>query len=215
MYLPAHFAEQRIEVLHQLIHAHPLGTLVTLEPQGLNANHLPFQISAPTDTAPFGSLRAHIARNNPLWQNLDTTTEALVVFQGPQAYITPSWYEEKALSGKVVPTYNYAVVHAHGPLRLIDDPKWLFSLLQSLTKRHEASQNTPWKIEDAPEDYLKKMLSAIIGIEIPLSRISGKWKVSQNRPALDSRNIATGLRASGEADAMAMATLVENAVKRS
>lgn len=209
MYIPTHFAEQRIDVLHQLIHAHPLGTLVTLEPLGLNANHLPFEIVAPSAEAPFGTLRAHIARANPLWKNLDTATDALIVFQGPQAYITPGWYEEKKRSGKVVPTYNYAVVHAHGPVKIVDDVEWLSALLQSLTRRYEAAQAAPWSISDAPEEYIQKMLAAIIGIEIPLTRISGKWKASQNRAAPDQASIAAGLRASAEPDAVAMAALMD------
>ena len=209
MYIPAHFAEQRIDVLHQLIQAHPLGTLVTLEPQGLNANHLPFEIAAPSAEAPFGTLRAHIARANPIWKNLATATDALIVFQGPQAYITPGWYEEKKRSGKVVPTYNYAVVHAHGPVKIIDDVQWLSALLQGLTSRYEAAQAAPWSISDAPEEYIQKMLAAIIGIEIPLTRISGKWKASQNRTAPDRASIAAGLRASAEPDAVAMAALMD------
>lgn len=208
MYIPSHFAEERLEVLQQLIQAHPLGTLVTLEQDGMNANHLPFEIAAPSADASFGTLRAHIARSNPLWKNLDNTKEALVVFQGPQAYITPSWYEEKKLSGKVVPTFNYAVVHAHGSLRVVDDAQWLLNLLHRLTDQHEGKRASPWQVSDAPEDYLQKMLTAIIGIEIPLTRLSGKWKVSQNRPQQDRLNIAAGLREDGDQTKAAMATLV-------
>lgn len=208
MYVPTHFAEDRLEILHQLIQAHPLGTLVTLEQDGMNANHLPFEIAAPSADAPFGTLRAHIARSNPLWKNLDTATEALIVFQGPQAYITPSWYEEKKHSGKVVPTFNYAVVHAHGNLRVVDDAQWLLGLLHRLTGQHESKRASPWRVSDAPEDYLQKMLAAIIGIEIPLTRISGKWKVSQNRAQQDRLNIAAGLREGADQNAMAMAALV-------
>ncbi|MDO8178374.1 MAG: FMN-binding negative transcriptional regulator [Undibacterium sp.] len=208
MYVPTHFAEDRLEILHQLIQAHPLGTLVTLEQDGMNANHLPFEIAAPSADAPFGILRAHIARSNPLWKNLDTSTEALIVFQGPQAYITPSWYEEKKHSGKVVPTFNYAVVHAHGNLRVVDDAQWLLCLLHRLTGQHESKRASPWHVSDAPEDYLKKMLAAIIGIEISLTRLNGKWKVSQNRPQQDRLNIAAGLREGADQNAMAMAALV-------
>lgn len=208
MYIPSHFAEGRLEVLHQLIRSHPLGTLVTLEQDGMNANHLPFEIAAPSADAPFGTLRAHIARSNPLWKNLHNTKEALVVFQGEQAYITPNWYEEKKLSGKVVPTFNYAVVHAHGSLRVVDDAQWLLSLLHRLTDQHEGKRASPWQVSDAPEDYLQKMLTAIIGIEIPLARLSGKWKVSQNRPQQDRLNIAAGLREDGDQTKAAMAALV-------
>ena len=212
MYIPSHFAEERLEVLHQLIHAHPLGTLVTLDADGLNANHIPFEIAAPTADAPHGILCAHIARNNPLWKTASKEVEALVVFQGAQHYISPGWYEEKKISGKVVPTYNYATVHAHGPLRIIDDPVWLHALLQRLTTRHEAIQQAPWQVGDAPADYIEKMLSAIIGIQIPITRLAGKWKVSQNRSEADRLKVVQGLRelnsAHPDTDTAGMAKLV-------
>lgn len=208
MYVPAHFAEQRPEVLQQLMHEHPLGALVTLQPDGLNACHIPFEIAPASAEAPHGILRAHIARNNPLSRNASAELDALVIFQGPQAYITPSWYAEKQASGKVVPTYNYATVHAYGPLRIVDDAAWLQALLQRLTNRHEADRARPWRLGDAPPDYIEKMLAAIIGIEIPLSRVSGSWKTSQNRSAADRATIAAGLRATGDAGAVAMAGLV-------
>ena len=208
MYVPAHFAEQRTEVLQQLMHEHPLGALVTLEPDGLNACHIPFEIAPASAAAPHGTLRAHIARNNPLSRNASAAIDALVIFQGPHAYITPSWYAEKQASGKVVPTYNYATVHAYGPLRIIDDAAWLQALLERLTNRHEATRVRPWQLGDAPPDYIEKMLGAVIGIEIPLRRVTGSWKTSQNRSAADRATIAAGLRASGDAGAAAMAGLV-------
>ena len=208
MYNTSHFTEERIDVLHELMQTNPLGTLVTLEPDGMNANHLPFEIIAPSAEAPFGTLRAHCARSNPLWKNLNSSNESLIVFQGAQTYITPSWYEEKKLSGKVVPTYNYAVVHGYGKVRVVEDPQWILNLLQSLTKYHEDKQANPWQISDAPESYIEKMLAAIIGIEIPLTRLTGKWKVSQNRPEQDRLNIAAGLRMNAEQNAQTMATLV-------
>lgn len=208
MYNTNHFTEERIDVLHELMQTNPLGTLVTLEPDGMNANHLPFEIIAPSAEAPFGTLRAHCARSNPLWKNLSSSNESLIVFQGAQTYITPSWYEEKKLSGKVVPTYNYAVVHGYGKVRVVEDPQWILNLLQSLTKYHEDKQATPWQISEAPESYIETMLAAIIGIEIPLTRLTGKWKVSQNRPEQDRLNIAAGLRMNAEQNAQTMATLV-------
>lgn len=208
MYVPAHFAEQRLDVLHRLMHEYPLGALVTLQPDGLDACHIPFEIAPASAAAPHGILRAHIARNNPLWRNPPSAVDALVIFQGPQAYITPSWYAEKQASGKVVPTYNYATVHAYGPLHIIEDAVWLRALLERLTNRHEASRAQPWQIGDAPADYIEKMLGAIIGIEIPLRRVTGSWKASQNRSDADRTTIAAGLRASGDADAVAMAGLV-------
>lgn len=203
MYVPAHFAEDRLEVLHRLMHEHPLGALVTLEPDGLNACHIPFEIAPASAEAPHGTLRAHIARNNPLWRNASAAIDALVIFQGPQAYITPSWYAEKQASGKVVPTYNYATVHAYGPLRIVDAAGWLQALLERLSQRHEATRAQPWQLADAPPDYIEKMLGAVIGIEIPLRRLTGSWKTSQNRSAADRATIAAGLRATGAADAMA------------
>jgi transcriptional regulator len=190
MYAPSQFDETRIEVLQSLIAAHPLGTLVMQGAGGLHADHIPFEISAPAGDAPFGVLRAHVARNNPLWRQAGAP--ALVVFQGPSAYISPAHYEEKRASGKVVPTYNYAVVHAHGALRAIEDPVWLLALLDRLTARQESTRAAPWSVHDAPRDYIDKLMEAIVGIEIPVQRMQGKWKISQNRPRQDQINIAAG-----------------------
>ncbi|MBY0574302.1 MAG: FMN-binding negative transcriptional regulator [Undibacterium sp.] len=208
MYTPKHFSEPDLEVMSALIQNYPLGTLITVEEDGINANHLPFEFIAPAQDTPFGSLRAHIARGNPLWKNLNSAQEVLVIFQGPSAYITPAWYEEKKLSGKVVPTYNYAVVHAHGKLQIMDDAQWLLRHLQSLTQQHESQQANPWQVSDAPDDYLQKMMTAIIGIEIPVTQLNGKWKTSQNRPAQDRSNIAAGLRLNDDTTSHAMAALV-------
>lgn len=187
MYAPSHFDESRPEVMHGLIGAHPLGTLVTHDVDGLGADHLPFEISPGAPGAPYGVLRAHLARANPLWKK---DGEVMVVFQGPCAYVSPSLYEEKAISGKVVPTWNYAVVHAHGPLRAIDDPVWLLGLLARLSASHEAARPIPWKIDDAPREFIDKLLGAIVGIEIPVQRMQGKWKMSQNRSENDRRAIS-------------------------
>jgi transcriptional regulator len=211
MHIPNYHAEQRLEVLHQLMKTHPLGTLVTLEAGGLNANHLPIELIAPTPEAPFGTLRAHISRANNMWKNLDESVDALVSFQGPSAYITANWYDEKHLSGAEVPTYNYAVVHAHGSLRLIHDAQWLLTHLRGLSEIHEASQPLPWKISDAPADFIDKLVKGLVGIEIPVKRLEGKWKVSQNRTTRDQANVVAGLRATGTPEAVAMAALVERA----
>lgn len=209
MYLPKHFAESRVDVLHQLILAHPLATLVTSGSGGLDANHIPLHLSpAP---APFGCLRGHVARANPLWRDSDNTVEALAIFQGPDAYVTPSWYATKAESGKAVPTWNYAVAHAYGHLRVVDDREWLRDHLAAMTAHHEARFDAPWRIEDAPADFLEHMLTAVVGIEIVISRLVGKWKTSQNQPARNQAGIVRGLRASGTASATAMADLVEQA----
>ncbi|MGK5076926.1 FMN-binding negative transcriptional regulator [Janthinobacterium sp. HLX7-2] len=207
MYTPASFREERLDVLHGLVHAHPLGALVRMDADGLCADHLPFEIAAPTPEAPFGILRAHVARANPLWRAAASEDECMVIFQGPHAYITPAWYAEKQRSGKEVPTFNYAVVHAHGPLRAIDDAAWLLGLLERLTTRHEAAQATPWQVADAPADYIGKLLKAIVGIEIPLTRITGKWKLGQNRTLEDQSRMAHGLAADtqpGAAQALAV-----------
>ena len=141
MYLPKHFEETRVEVLHELIHAHPLGALVTLMPGGLDANHIPFEVDP--DPAPFGTLRGHVARANPVWRDASDDVEALVIFQGPGTYISPAWYATKKETAKVVPTWNYVVVHAHGPLRVIDDREWLRAFVEKLTNRHESGRREP------------------------------------------------------------------------
>ena len=189
MYAPTHFEETRLDALHALVEAHPLGTLVTHSAEGLNADHIPFEIAAPTAGAPFGTLRAHVARANPLWRQAGA--DVLVVFQGPSAYVSPSLYAEKPASGKVVPTYNYAVVHAHGALRAIEDPAWILALLERLTARHESARAAPWAVRDAPPEYIDALLKAIVGIEIPLDRLQGKWKLSQNRPPADQAAVAS------------------------
>ena len=212
MYLPKHFEETRVPVLHDLIRTHPLATLVMLTPGGLDANHIPFEIDpAP---APFGTLRGHVARANPLWRTV-TDVEALAVFQGPDLYISPSWYVTKQETGKVVPTWNYAVVHAHGPLRVIDDRAWLRAFVAALTNRHEAGRRDPWKVTDAPADYVDSMVTAIVGIEIPITKLIGKWKVSQNRPEQDRAGVVEGLRRDGGESAEAMARLVRDSPRAS
>lgn len=192
MYSPSHFDETRPALLQELIARHPLGTLVTQGADGLSADHIPFELCAPNADAPLGVLRAHVARANPLWRR---SGAALVVFQGPSAYVSPALYEDKPISGKVVPTWNYMAVHAHGPLRAIDDPVWLLALLERLTQQHEATRAAPWSVHDAPREFIDKLLGAIVGIEIPLQRMQGKWKVSQNRSLHDRQAVArdTGL----------------------
>jgi transcriptional regulator len=205
MYLPKHFEETRVPVLHGLVRTHPLGALVAPTPSGLDADHIPFEVDpAP---APFGTLRGHVARANPVWREA-RDAEVLVIFQGPSTYVSPGWYPTKQESGKVVPTWNYAVVHAHGPLRVIDDRAWLRAFVERLTSRHEADRAAPWQVTDAPADYIEGMLGAIVGIEVPVRRLVGKWKVSQNRPAHDRAGVADGLSREGGRDAGAMAELV-------
>jgi len=206
MYLPKHFEETRIEVLHGLIREHPLGALVTLGSSGLDANHIPFEIDP--EPAPFGTLRGHVARANPLWREFSRDVEALVIFQGPGTYVSPAWYPTKHETARVVPTWNYVVVHAHGPLRVIDDRAWLRAFVTKLTSRHEAERPDPWKVTDAPADYIDKQLGAIIGLEIPVTRLVGKWKMSQNRPPQDRDGVVEGLRHEGGHTGAEIADLV-------
>ena len=206
MYLPQHFEESRVDVLYEHIHAHPLGALVTLTSRGLDANHIPFEVDP--EPAPFGTLRGHVARANPVWREFSRDVEALVIFQGPSTYVSPAWYPTKRETGKVVPTWNYAVVHAHGTPRFIDDRAWLRDFVTKLTNRHEAERPDPWKVTDAPADYVETMLGAIIGLEIPIVRLVGKWKMSQNRPAQDRDGVVEGLRQERGQAGAAIADLV-------
>ncbi len=209
MYVPSHFAETRVDVLHGLVRAHPLGALIVLASDGLDANHLPFEIDP--EPAPFGTLRGHVARANPVWRHFSPQVDALAIFQGPHTYVSPAWYATKQESGKVVPTWNYAVVHAHGPLLVIDDRAWLRQFVERLTNRYESPRSDPWKVTDAPADFIDTMVGAIIGIEIPVARLTGKWKVSQNRPEKDRVGVADGLMQQPNDAAAAMAQLVRQA----
>jgi transcriptional regulator len=206
MYLPAHFAETDLEAMRRLIRENPLGALVTRGAEGLTANHLPFEVA--TEAGPYGTLRGHVARANPVWQDGSAAHDVLVIFQGPSAYISPTWYPTKAETHQHVPTYNYAVVHVHGRLVVHDDPRWLRGVLGRLTRTMEAPRPTPWKMGDAPPDYLQEMIGRVVGIEIEATRLVGKWKVSQNRLPVDRQGAADGLRATGTPAAAAMADLI-------
>lgn len=207
MYTPSHFDETRPEPLQQLLREHPLGLLITHGPQGLDANPVPFLYDAQPEGA--GVLTAHVARANPVWKEA-AGSEVLVAFQGPQAYVSPNWYPSKAENGKAVPTWNYIVVQARGRLVVRDDLEWLRRLVTRLTQRHESTQPVPWQVSDAPADYLDAMLRGIVGIEIPLTSLRGKWKMSQNHPAANREGVARGLRTQG-AEAGAVADWVEKA----
>ena len=206
MYVPKHFEEKDVGALHQLILAHPLGALVTLTHRGLDVNPIPFLVRA--EPAPFGTLHGHMARANPLWRDFSRDLEALVIFQGAETYISPSWYPSKREHGKVVPTWNYAVVHAHGTMRIIDDPVWKRAHLEELVAAFETGRPVPWKVTDAPADYIEKMVGAAIGLEIPIQRLIGKWKMSQNRTARDREGVIEGLEREGTERAFTMAGLV-------
>jgi transcriptional regulator len=210
MYTPSHFNEERPELLHQLVHEHPLGLLITQSASGLDANPIPFLLDAePGTPGALGVLRAHVARANPVWREARSDVETLVVFQGPQAYVSPNWYPSKAENGKAVPTWNYINVQARGQLVVRDDAEWLRAFVTRLTERHEAAQATPWAVSDAPVDYIEAMLRGIVGIEIPLSSLRGKWKMSQNHPEANRRGVSRGLQLQGDEEARAVAAWVE------
>lgn len=195
MYQPPLFRETRLDVLHALIRNHPLGLLICNGSEGPVANPLPFLLDA--DIGPNGRLRAHLARANPQWQLLAETPDmpVLVVFQGEDAYVTPSWYETKRETGKVVPTWNYATVQVRGMARVIDDKDWLAGQIAALTASQEAGRTEPWQVSDAPDAYIAAQLKGIIGLEIDITAIDGKWKVSQNRPVGDRIGVAEGIEA--------------------
>lgn len=207
MYIPQHFDEPDITALHALIRARPLSTLVTLHAGGPDANHLPMHLSE--SPAPLGTLRCHVARANPVWRDLAGGAEVLAIFHGPNAYVTPSWYPTKAETGRAVPTWNYLVAHAHGTARVIEDASWLRAHLEALTTHNEAAFREPWRVSDAPPDYTGRLLEAIVGIEIVVTRLRGKRKASQNQPERNRAGAARGLRARGGDDALEMAALVE------
>ena len=211
MYIPKQFEEPRVDVMHELIRARPLATLVTLSSGGLNANHIPFHLL--DSPAPFGTLQGHVARANPILSDLEKNIEVLAVFHGPDVYITPSWYATKKETGKVVPTWNYAVVHAYGFLRVVDDVAWLRTQLEALTIHNEAMFTEPWAVSDAPREFTETIMGNIVGIEMVISKLSGKWKVSQNQPQQNQASIIEGLKASEQQESSAMAALVETVMK--
>jgi transcriptional regulator len=213
MYLPAHFEENRADVLHRLIADYPLGALVTLGPDGLDANHVPFEFDAAT--CAHGTLRAHVARANPVWQEVKDGDEVMVMFQGPSGYISPNWYPSKHEAHRQVPTYNYLVVHAHGRITVRDDEAFVRGVVARLTRKMEAGEPVPWKMGDSPADFITMMLQAIVGIEIEVTRLVGKAKLSQNKASVDRQGAVEGVRQRGEnavdaatsADALADAML--------
>jgi len=208
MYLPRHFQQTDIAVLHELIRTRPLATLVTLGSGGLNANHVPLHVDS--EPVPLGTLRGHVARANPMWSDLRADVAALAIFHGPQAYVSPSWYPTKQQTGLVVPTWNYVAVHVYGSLRIIDDAAWVRGLLQTLTTEHEAAQPMPWSMSDAPEEFVARMIASVVGIELVISGLSGKYKTSQNQPSENRAGVVHALRAQNTDEARAMAALVES-----
>lgn len=198
MYSPLLFAESRPEELHRIVREHPFGMLVTCRATGLEADHLPFLLDA--ERGPWGTLLAHVARSNPIWREVRDGDAVMVVFHGPQGYISPNWYPGKQETHRHVPTWNYEAVHAHGTFRVHDDEKFLRGVVGRLTRMHEADQPTPWRMGDAPADYLADALGQIVGIEVELTRIEGKRKLSQNRDTRDFESTIQALEDRGRSD---------------
>lgn len=206
---PLHRLTHR-EALFALMASHPLGAWVCHARAGLVANHVPFLLDR--SRGPFGTLIGHVARANSVWRELGSAVSSVVMFQGPQAYITPGWYPGKAAHGEVVPTWNYVVVHVHGVARVVEDRDWLFDMLRRLVNAHEAAQPSPWSVSDAPAQFMDKMMRAIVGIEIPIERLEGKVKASQDEAMPDRLGTVRGLREQACDTARAMAALVQGAI---
>jgi transcriptional regulator len=211
MYVPRHNEEKRVPVMQALIVAHPLATLVTLGANGLFASHIPMVFA--DDGSEFGRLKGHISRANAQWRDLNPTVDALAIFAGHQHYVSPTWYSENGEHAKQVPTWNYAVVHAYAPLKVIEDDKWLLAHVTSLTNIHEAGFPVPWKVSDAPEDFIGSLLKGIVGLEMPIRRLEGKWKVSQNRTEREKQGVIDGLSKLNTPESLAMKALVEERKK--
>lgn len=207
MYVPACFRETRAEVIESLIAEYPLATLVTLTDGELAASHLPLLHSRTSDA---GVLRGHLARANPQWQRYRPDTEALAIFYGPQHYVSPTWYPSTKEHGRVVPTWNYSVVHVRGKLRFTSDPEWLLKNVSALTDHLEARVQVPWRVPDAPSEFVRAMLDSIIGVELAVNSIQGKWKVSQNRSLADRNGVIEALECLDSTDARQMAELVKS-----
>ena len=201
MYQPPHFREDDLATQHSLIRAHPLALLVSAGASGLLANPVPCQLDA--DASDKGTLRLHLARANGQWKDIRDGAPVLAVFQGAESYVTPSWYQTKQETGKVVPTWNYAIVQVRGTTRVVEDTDWLLAQVEAITKQHEHGRAAPWSVNDAPPDFVRAQLKGIVGIEIEITEIEGKWKVSQNRPAADRDGVAAGLDDIPGADDMA------------
>jgi transcriptional regulator len=206
MYIPNTNREDRLSVLHQLMEDQPFASLITVGSSGLFASHIPMVLE---QNGGKGLLKGHISRANTQWRDYSSSVESLAIFSGPQHYITPSWYPEKHETGKVVPTWNYVVVHVYGYLKVIEDGEWLMAHLRQLTNIHEAGSPVPWQVGDAPADYIASQLKGIVGLEMAIERLEGKWKVSQNRSERDRDGVAKGLAELNTTESLAMKALVE------
>jgi transcriptional regulator len=212
MYQPLPHRQESLEAQHALIRSHPLGLLISHGAAGLEANSIPFLIDP--NASKFGTLQAHMARANGQWRSLSEASEVLVVFQGADHYITPGWYQTKRETGKVVPTWNYVMVQARGRPRVIEDAAWLRVQIEALTNKHESRRSAPWAVSDAPADFIEAQIKAIVGVEIEIAAISGKWKASQNRPVADRLGVIAGLEALGDEASREMAAIVDQSAAR-
>jgi transcriptional regulator len=196
MYVPSHFRQSDNAELHALMRAQPLATLVTQSADGPVANHIPLLLDVEAGRC---VLSGHLPRSNPAWKDQPPDAPVLALFHGPQAYVSPTWYAAKADGGRVVPTWNYTAVHARGRLRVVDDAAWLRAHLEAITDSQESRFGHPWKVSDAPADFTERLVQALVGIEIEITGLEGKWKIGQNRSAEDRAGVAAGLRSLGEA----------------
>lgn len=209
MYVPSQFEQNNLETLHALMRAHPLATWVTRSDADIIVNHIPFFLDR--QQGEFGTLRAHVARANPVWKTC-SSHESVVIFHGPQSYISPSWYPAKRESGRVVPAWNYVVVHAHGTAKIYEDRIWLLRNVSELSDAQEHERADPWRVSDAPGEYIDRLLGAIVGIEIPIARLVGKWKASQHRPPAETAKVIDELHAQNDSVASAMAAVMHAAL---
>ena len=207
MYVPNHFKEEGQAQLHQYIRDYSFGILIIADDEGIEANHVPFHLSSGANGC-LGHLQCHLARNNPAWQRMRGGVRVLAVFQGPDAYVSPSWYPTKSETGRVVPTWNYLAVHVQGRARIIEDPTWLKHHLHQLTDQHESQMVAPWSVDDAPTDFTESLMRAIVGVEIQIETLTGKLKASQNQPERNQAGVKAGLETDGEGQSSAMAKLI-------
>lgn len=207
MYVPEHFKENDRQTLHQYIRDYGFGLLIVADQQGIEANHVPFHLSGTENGSP-GLLQCHVARKNPVWQRLAQGGRVLAVFQGPDTYVSPSWYPTKLETGRVVPTWNYLAVHAEGRARTVEDPAWLHQHLRQLTAQHESGMDEPWAVDDAPADFTDRLVQAIVGIEIKIDALTGKLKASQNQPERNRQGVKAGLEAEDDAHSRAMSRFI-------
>ncbi|GAA4363687.1 FMN-binding negative transcriptional regulator [Kangiella marina] len=207
MHIPSHFKEKDTQKLQQYIQDYSFGLLIIADEGGIEANHVPFQLEI-TDDSPNGVLQCHVARKNPIWQRLAEGKRVLAIFQGPNAYVSPSWYPTKAETGRAVPTWNYLAVHAEGVAQITEDPELLLKHLKQLTDQHESKMSTPWSMSDAPEDYTQRLVKSIVGIEIKIETLTGKLKASQNQPEKNRAGVKAGLKEIEKEPTRAMSDLI-------